>query len=189
MGMVAAIRYAREKNIPFLGICFGMQLAVIETARHCAGLIEANSTEFGATSEPLVGLLTEWIRDDKIERRDENSDLGGTMRLGVYTSSIEPNSLAHSIYGQITLHERHRHRYEINIHYRSRLEAAGLKLTGLSPDGKLPEICERPGHPWFLGVQFHPELKSRPFEPHPVFISFIQAALKHHHTSTLEASS
>jgi CTP synthase len=178
-GKLAAVRYAREKRVPYLGICLGMQLAVIETARNKAGLAHANSTEFdAATPYPVVALITEWQnRDGSIEMRTENSDLGGTMRLGAQPCEVVPGSLAHRIYGSTTVAERHRHRYEVNTAYKDRLEQHGLRFSGLSPDGVLPEIVEYEDHPWFIGVQFHPELKSRPFEPHPLFASFIQAAM------------
>ncbi|MDU7523630.1 MAG: gamma-glutamyl-gamma-aminobutyrate hydrolase family protein, partial [Roseomonas mucosa] len=165
--------------IPFLGICFGMQMAVIEAARNEAGLKEASSTEFGPCAEPVVGLLTEWRRGNVTERRDEASDLGGTMRLGSYPSILAEGSLVRQVYGgaaEIT--ERHRHRFEVNVNYRDRLEEHGLRFSGMSPDGVLPEIVERPDHPWFIGVQFHPELKSKPFAPHPLFAGFVGAAVK-----------
>ena len=176
-GKVMAARFAREHNVPYFGICFGMQMAVIEAARNLADIPNAGSTEFGASAEPVVGLMTEWMRGNVLERRDDASDLGGTMRLGAYECVLQPGSLVHRIYGANQISERHRHRYEVNIHYKERLEAAGLLFSGLSPDGVLPEIVELPGHRWFVGVQFHPELKSRPFEPHPLFTSFIEAAL------------
>ncbi|MDE2333075.1 MAG: gamma-glutamyl-gamma-aminobutyrate hydrolase family protein, partial [Rhodospirillales bacterium] len=163
----------------FLGICFGMQMAVIETARHRASLPGASSTEFGPCSEPVVGLLTEWARGNEIERRASGGDLGGTMRLGAYPAELAEGSLVREIYGGLSrIHERHRHRYEVNVRYRDRLEAAGMRFSGLSPDGVLPEIVELPAHPWFIGVQFHPELKSRPLAPHPLFRGFIAAAVK-----------
>ncbi len=176
-GKVAAVRYAREQKVPYFGICFGMQMAVIETARTLAGLDGAGSTEFGRPREPVVGLLTEWMRGNVVERRGANDNLGGTMRLGAYDCEIADDTLARRIYGLPHIAERHRHRYEVNINYRERLEAAGLVFSGMSPDGVLPEIVERPDHPWFVGVQFHPELKSKPFAPHPLFSSFIGAAL------------
>ena len=177
-GKIAAARFAREHNVPYLGICFGMQMAVIEAARNLAGICGAGSTEFGPASEPVVGLLSEWIKGDQIEQRGLGDDLGGTMRLGAYDCAIKTPSLAAEIYGGTTISERHRHRYEVNINYRGQLEKAGLVFSGLSPDGMLPEIVELPTHPWYLGVQFHPELKSKPFDPHPVFDSFIRAAIK-----------
>jgi CTP synthase len=178
VGMIAAIRYAREHKIPYFGICFGMQLAVIEIARHLAGIKEASSTEFGPTPDPVVGLLEEWHHKGKIERRTKEDDLGGTMRLGLYECRLHSGSLAHKIYGKNTIYERHRHRYEVNTDYKDRLEAVGLKFTGMYPEGDLPEMVELEGHPWFLGMQFHPEFKSKPFDPHPVFKAFIEAALK-----------
>ncbi len=177
-GKIAAARFAREHNVPYLGICFGMQMAVIEAARNLAGIGGAGSTEFGATPEPVVGLLHEWVKDGTIEQRGVDDNLGGTMRLGAYDCTVAAASLAEKIYGDRVITERHRHRYEVNINYRARLERAGLVFSGLSPDGMLPEIVELPTHPWYLGVQFHPELKSKPFDPHPVFDSFIRAAIE-----------
>jgi CTP synthase len=176
-GKVAAVTFARERHIPYFGICFGMQLAVVETARNLAGIAAASSTEFGSTEEPVVGLLTEWERAGVIESRAAGGDLGGTMRLGAYPCILERGSLAHAIYEQGEIDERHRHRYEVNINYVNRLSAAGLRFSGMSPDARLPEIVELPDHPWFVGVQFHPELKSKPFAPHPLFASFIRAAV------------
>ncbi len=176
-GKMASVRYARERQIPFFGICFGMQLACIEAARTLADIPAANSTEFGPSPDPVVGLLTEWDRDGEVERRGADSDLGGTMRLGAYPCKMSPESLVGAIYGKPMIHERHRHRYEVNTNYVSRLEAAGLRFSGMSPDGRLPEIVEAPDHPWFVGVQFHPELKSKPFETHPLFAAFIEAAV------------
>ena len=177
-GKILAARYARERNFPYFGICFGMQMAVLEVARHLAGLESASSTEFGPTDEPLIGLMTEWMKGEELERREHNGDLGGTMRLGAYDATLVPGSKVASIYGATEISERHRHRYEVNMRYRERLERAGLRFSGLSPDGLLPEIVEIEDHPWFIGVQFHPELKSRPFEPHPLFKSFIAAAVE-----------
>jgi CTP synthase len=177
-GKVAAAQFARERTVPYFGICFGMQMAVIEAARNLAHIEQASSTEFGPCPEPVVGLLTEWMRGNVLERRDEASDLGGTMRLGAYDCLLAPNSQVGAIYGVDRISERHRHRYEVNINYRERLEAVGLRFCGMSPDGILPEIVERPDHPWFVGVQFHPELKSRPFQPHPLFTAFIRAAIE-----------
>ncbi|WP_109260302.1 CTP synthase [Hyphobacterium indicum] len=177
-GKIAAVRFARERKIPYFGICFGMQLAVIEAARNLAGLPKASSSEFGPTEEPLIGLLTEWTRGNAVERRGSDDDMGGTMRLGAYKAALKEGSRVHGVYGSAVIEERHRHRYEVNIAYRDRLEAAGLTFSGLSPDGVLPEIVELEDHPWFIGVQFHPELKSRPFEPHPLFASFIRAAVE-----------
>ncbi|MCP1227381.1 CTP synthase [Acetobacter fabarum] len=176
-GKIEAIRYAREKGIPFLGICFGMQMAVIECARNLAGLSDASSTEFGRTEEPLVGLMTEWARGNERLRRSEGGELGGTMRLGAYPATLVPGSRVAESYGSNTIRERHRHRYEVNIHYKDQLEKAGLRFSGLSPDGILPEVVEYPDHPWFIAVQYHPELKSRPFAPHPLFAGFVGAAV------------
>jgi CTP synthase len=178
-GKIAAVQFARERNVPFLGICFGMQMAVIEAARNLAGLAGASSTEFGPCDVPVVGLLTEWARGNDIERRRAGGDLGGTMRLGAFTAQLAEGSLVRAVYGEEPqISERHRHRYEVNIHYREALEAVGLRFSGLSPDGVLPEIIEYPDHPWFIGVQYHPELKSKPFAPHPLFEGFIAAALR-----------
>ncbi|GAN71399.1 CTP synthase [Acetobacter syzygii] len=176
-GKIEAIRYAREKGIPFLGICFGMQMAVIECARNLAGLSEASSTEFGRTAEPLVGLMTEWARGNERLRRSEGGELGGTMRLGAYPATLVEGSRAAEVYGITSIRERHRHRYEVNIHYKDQLEKAGLRFSGLSPDGILPEVVEYTDHPWFIAVQYHPELKSRPFAPHPLFAGFVGAAV------------
>jgi CTP synthase len=176
-GKIAAVTFARERGIPYFGICFGMQLAVVEAARELAGIERASSTEFGPTPDPVVGLLTEWQRGNMVETRRQGDDLGGTMRLGAYPAEIAPDSLIETIYDQRRISERHRHRYEVNINYKERLEVAGLRFSGMSPDGRLPEMVELPGHPWFVGVQFHPELKSRPFAPHPLFASFIKAAV------------
>ena len=175
-GKIRAAQFARERLIPYFGICFGMQMAVIEAARNVAGIKAASSSEFGPTSEPVVGLMTEWIRGNRLETRRAEDDLGGSMRLGAYDAVLSTGSKVAAIYGTSAISERHRHRYEVNIDYRETIEAAGLKFTGLSPDGVLPEIVEREDHPWFMGVQFHPELKSRPFAPHPLFASFIAAA-------------
>ena len=177
-GKIAAVAYARTRKLPFLGICFGMQLACIEAARSLAGINGASSTEFGPCADPIVGLLTEWERAGTVEQRDADGDLGGTMRLGAYPCEIEPGSLAARIYPTAAISERHRHRYEVNINYADRLDAAGLRFSGMSPDGRLPEIVELEGHPWFVGVQFHPELKSRPTAPHPLFAAFIKAAVE-----------
>jgi CTP synthase len=176
-GKIEAARYARVRKVPYFGICFGMQMAVIEVARHVAGINGASSTEFGPAAEPVVGLMTEWMNGATPARRDPQSDKGGTMRLGAYDAVLADGSQAAQIYGRHRISERHRHRYEVNINYLERLERAGLRFSGLSPDKKLPEIVEIPEHPWFLGVQFHPELKSRPFEPHPLFASFVGAAV------------
>ncbi|MDT7934552.1 MAG: CTP synthase [Sphingomonadaceae bacterium] len=176
-GKIAAVRFARERRVPFFGICLGMQMAVIEAARNQAGLPGAGSTEFGAATEPVVGLATEWMGADGLQRRAEGGDLGGTMRLGAYEAVLGGNSVAASVYGATRVSERHRHRYEVNLGYRERLEREGLVFSGLSPDGLLPEVVERPDHPWFIGVQFHPELKSKPFAPHPLFAGFVGAAV------------
>lgn len=177
-GKIAAATFARERNVPYMGICLGMQVACIETARSLAGIKNASSTEFGETKEPVVGLMTEWMRGNELEQRANEGDLGGTMRLGAYVAKLEHGSRVAGIYGTEEISERHRHRYEVNTRYRDRLEAAGLRFSGTSPDGLLPEIVEIPGHAWFVGVQYHPELKSRPFEPHPLFASFIEAAVE-----------
>jgi CTP synthase len=177
-GKIASVRFAREREIPFFGICLGMQMACIEAARNQAGIAEASTTEFGETSEPVVGLITEWMSEEGLQKRAADGDLGGTMRLGAYEAKLDGNSVVRTLYGQDRISERHRHRYEVNVHYRGALEGAGLIFSGMSPDDQLPEIVERPDHPWFIGVQFHPELKSRPFEPHPLFAGFIEAALK-----------
>jgi CTP synthase len=178
-GKIEAVRFARERNVPFFGICFGMQMAVIEAARNLAELHEASSTEFGPCDTPVVGLLTEWARGNEIERRMEGGNLGGTMRLGAYPAVLAPGSLVSELYGGVArIEERHRHRYEVNVHFRECLEATGMRFSGMSPDGVLPEIIEMPGHPWFVGVQYHPELKSKPFAPHPLFAGFIAAAVK-----------
>lgn len=177
-GKIEAIRFAREKGIPFLGICFGMQMAVIECARNLADLPNASSTEFGYTEEPLVGLMTEWARGNERLRRSEGGELGGTMRLGAYPAKLIEGSRAAEVYNATSIRERHRHRYEVNIHYKDQLEKAGMKFSGLSPDGILPEVVEYPDHPWFIAVQYHPELKSRPFAPHPLFAGFVGAALE-----------
>jgi CTP synthase len=175
-GMIRAVQFAREHEIPYLGICFGMQMAVIEAARNLAGIKKASSTEFGPTPEPIVGLMTEWVQGNERVRRAVDGDLGGTMRLGAYQAVLAPGSRIAEIYGSTSISERHRHRYEVNIGYREAIEAAGLCFAGMSPDGVLPETVERHDHPFFIGVQFHPELKSRPFAPHPLYASFIAAA-------------
>jgi CTP synthase len=176
--MIRAVQFARERAVPYFGICFGMQMATIEAARNLAGLATASSSEFGPTDEPVVGLMTEWVRGNSLETRRDGEDLGGSMRLGAYEAALKPGSKVADIYGATVVHERHRHRYEVNIAYRERLERVGLQFTGLSPDGVLPETCERADHPWFVGVQYHPELKSRPFAPHPLFKSFVEAAVE-----------
>ena len=177
-GKIASVRFAREREVPFFGICLGMQMACIEAARNQAGVTHASTTEFGPTEEPVVGMITEWMSPEGRQVREAGGNLGGTMRLGAYEAILTGNSVAASVYGGESISERHRHRYEVNVNYRDRLEAAGLMFSGMSPDGLLPEIVERPDHPWFIGVQFHPELKSKPFEPHPLFAGFIAAALR-----------
>jgi len=177
-GKIAAARFARERKLPYFGICFGMQMAVIEAARNLAGLPTANSTEFGKTDEPVIALMTEWMRGDALEKRAADGDLGGTMRLGAYDAVLKAGSKISKIYGDVErISERHRHRWEVNNTYASRLEEAGLFFSAMSPDGELPEIVELRDHPWFIGVQFHPELKSKPFAPHPLFSAFIEAAI------------
>ncbi|WP_343520841.1 CTP synthase [Sphingomonas sp.] len=177
-GKIASVRFARERKVPYFGICFGMQMACVEGARNLGGIADASSTEFGPTQEPVVGIITEWMSAAGIEKREEGGDLGGTMRLGAYPAKLTGNSVVASIYGSDEISERHRHRYEVNTGYRDALEQGGLVFSGMSPDGMLPEIVERPDHPWFVGVQFHPELKSKPFDPHPLFASFIEAAVR-----------
>lgn len=176
-GKIAAIRYAREHKIPFLGICLGMQMAVIETMRNVAGIKNAGTTEFDPDCEPVIGLMTEWDKEGAKEIRHKDGDLGGTMRLGAYECVLAPNSLTAKIYGKERISERHRHRYELNMKYEETLRRSGMDIVGKSPDGKLPEIVEIKDHPWFIGVQFHPELKSRPFDPAPLFVSFVKAAI------------
>ncbi len=177
-GKIEAARFARIKDVPYFGICFGMQMACIEAARNTAGIRNASSTEFGPTKEPIVGMMTEWVKGNEKEVRAAEGDLGGTMRLGAYPAQLTRGSRVADIYGSTRISERHRHRYEVNMDYRKVLEKNGLLFSGVSPDGKLPEIVERTDHPWFIGVQFHPELKSKPFEPHPLFASFIAAAIE-----------
>ncbi|MES2492036.1 MAG: CTP synthase [Pseudomonadota bacterium] len=177
-GKIASVRFARERGVPFFGICLGMQMACVEAARNTSGIAGAGSTEFGTSREPVVGIITEWMTPEGLQTRADDGDLGGTMRLGAYPALLAGNSHAASIYGATQISERHRHRYEVNSAYRDVLEQGGLVFSGMSPDGLLPEIVERPDHPWFVGVQFHPELKSRPFEPHPLFKGFIGAALQ-----------
>jgi CTP synthase len=178
-GKIEAVRFARERRLPFFGICFGMQMAVIESARHLARLPDASSTEFGPCDTAVVGLLTEWTRGNQREVREAGGDLGGTMRLGAYPAVLAENSLVRSLYGgEPEISERHRHRYEVNVNFREQLEATGMRFSGMSPDGILPEIIEIPRHPWFVGVQYHPELKSKPFAPHPLFAGFIAAAVR-----------
>ncbi len=177
-GKIRAAQYARERKIPYLGICYGMQMAVIEAARNLCGITGAGSSEFTKCDVPVVGLMTEWVKDNQKQERQSDEDLGGTMRLGAYPAKLLAGTKAAEIYGSEEISERHRHRYEVNINYRKQLEEAGLKFSGLSPDGELPEIVEHENHPWFVGVQFHPELKSKPFDPHPLFVSFIEAAVE-----------
>jgi CTP synthase len=177
-GKIRAARFARERQVPYFGICFGMQMAVVEAARNLCGIEEANSTEFGPTPEPVVGLMTEWLKGNALEQRRQGGDLGGTMRLGAYPATLARGSRIAEIYGETEISERHRHRYEVNTTYTGRLEQRGLRFCGMSPDGLLPETIEYEDHPWFIGVQFHPELKSRPFAPHPLFASFIEAAVE-----------
>jgi CTP synthase len=177
-GMIRSVHFARTHDVPFFGICLGMQMACIEAARNQAGLKGAATTEFGPTDSPVVGMITEWMSAEGLQTRAQGGDLGGTMRLGAYEADLAGNSVAASIYGTDMIVERHRHRYEVNLDYRAPLEANGLIFSGMSPDGLLPEIVERPDHPWFIGVQFHPELKSKPFDPHPLFAGFIAAALR-----------
>jgi CTP synthase len=177
-GKILAARFARERKLPYFGICFGMQMAVIEAVRALMGIKKAGSTEFGPTEEPAVGLMTEWMRGNELEQRKATGDLGGTMRLGAYEAVLSEDSRIARIYRSTKISERHRHRYEVNTKYRAGLEAAGMRFCGMSPDGLLPETIEFPNHPWFIGVQYHPELKSRPFEPHPLFASFIAAAVE-----------
>ncbi|HEX3162707.1 MAG TPA: CTP synthase [Pseudolabrys sp.] len=177
-GKIKAAQFARERHVPYFGICFGMQMACIEAARNLCGIENANSTEFGQTTEPVVGLMTEWLKGNELQRRTASGDLGGTMRLGAYDATLTRGSRVASIYGTTEISERHRHRYEVNTTYKGRLEQRGMRFSGMSPDGILPEIVEYEDHPWFIGVQFHPELKSRPFQPHPLFASFIGAAVE-----------
>ena len=177
-GKILAAKFARERKVPYFGICFGMQMACIEAARSLAGIDNASSTEFGSTKEPVVGLMTEWLKGNMLEKRKASGDLGGTMRLGAFDAKLTEGSKIAKIYGDTDISERHRHRYEVNIDYKDRLEECGLVFAGMSPDGVLPETVEYPDHPWFIGVQYHPELKSRPLEPHPLFASFIEAAVE-----------
>jgi CTP synthase len=177
-GKIRAAQFARERRVPYFGICFGMQMAVIEAVRNLVGIPEANSTEFAPTPEPVVGLMTEWLKGNELQKRAANGDLGGTMRLGAYPAVLARGSKVASIYGAAEISERHRHRYEVNTAYKDRLEQHGMRFCGMSPDGILPEIIEYADHPWFIGVQFHPELKSRPFDPHPLFSSFVGAAVE-----------
>ena len=178
-GKIKAAQFARENNVPYFGICFGLQMAVLEAARNLAGIKDATSTEFGeGKGTPLIGLMTEWMKGNDLEARSKEGDMGGTMRLGAYPAKLAAGSKVAAIYGASDIEERHRHRYEVNMNYREQLDGCGLKMSGTSPDGALPEICEYENHPWFIGVQYHPELKSKPFAPHPLFVSFIDAAVK-----------
>ena len=177
-GKINAARFARERKVPYFGICFGMQMAVVEAARNLAGIDKASSTEFGKTAEPVVGLMTEWVKGNELEKRSASGDLGGTMRLGAYRAALKGGTKIADIYGSTDISERHRHRYEVNVDYKDKLESCGLVFSGMSPDGVLPETVEYPDHPWFIGVQYHPELKSRPLDPHPLFASFVEAALE-----------
>jgi CTP synthase len=176
-GKIRAATFARTRNVPYFGICFGMQMACIEAARNLCGIADASSTEFGETKQPVVGTMTEWMKGNELEIRKSGGDLGGTMRLGAFDATLAKGSRIADIYGDTRISERHRHRYEVNTAYRAQLEKAGLKFAGMSPDGLLPETIEYLDHPWFIGVQYHPELKSKPFEPHPLFASFIEAAV------------
>ncbi len=178
-GKISAIQYARENKIPYLGICLGMQLSVIEFARNVCGIKDAFSSEFGDTENPIIGLITEWNNSGIIEKRTKSDDLGGTMRLGSYECKIVKDSALKDIYGSETVSERHRHRYEFNANYKEKIESRGMKIAGVSPDGTLCEAVELLKHPWFFGVQFHPEFKSQLFKPHPLFCSFLDAAIKH----------
>ncbi|AZN72149.1 CTP synthase [Georhizobium profundi] len=177
-GKIFAARFARERKVPYFGICFGMQMAVLEAARSLAGIDKASSTEFGPAKEPVIGLMTEWLKGNMLEKRSAAGDLGGTMRLGAYVAHLKPGTKIAEIYGANEISERHRHRYEVNVDYKDQLENCGLTFSGMSPDGVLPETIEYADHPWFIGVQYHPELKSRPLEPHPLFASFIEAAVE-----------
>ena len=177
-GKIRAATFARERQVPYFGICYGMQMAVLDAARNLAGIGDAVSSEFGKKGTNVVGIMTEWLKGNMLEQRSAGGDLGGTMRLGAYKALLDPDSKIASIYGAGEISERHRHRYEVNVGFKDELEKAGLRFSGLSPDGVLPETVEYDDHPWFIGVQYHPELKSRPFEPHPLFASFIEAAVR-----------
>lgn len=177
-GKIEAVKFAREKKVPFFGICYGLHMAVIEAARDLAGLEGAGTTEIGKPKHPVIGLMTEWTKGNEKETRAADGDLGGTMRLGAYPATLTPGSKVAEVYGTTEISERHRHRYEVNVDYAKQLAKYGVQVSGWSPDGRLPEIMEIPDHPWFIGVQFHPELKSRPLEPHPLFTSFIAAAVQ-----------
>ena len=177
-GKIGAVKFARERKVPFFGICYGLHMAVIEAARDLAGLEGAGTTEIGNPKHPVIGLMTEWVKGNQVESRAADGDMGGTMRLGAYDATLTPGSKVAEVYGATTISERHRHRYEVNTNYAKDLAKHGMEVSGWSPDGRLPEIMEIPDHPWFIGVQFHPELKSRPLEPHPLFTSFVAAAMK-----------
>jgi CTP synthase len=177
-GKIQAVKFARERHVPFFGICYGLHMAVIEAARDLAGLEGAGTTENGSPRHPVIGLMTEWVKGNEKETRAAEGDLGGTMRLGAYPATLTPGSKVAEVYGSTTISERHRHRYEVNVGYARQLAEHKMIVSGWSPDGRLPEIMEIPDHPWFIGVQFHPELKSRPFDPHPLFSSFIAAAVQ-----------
>ncbi len=177
-GKIGAVRFARERKVPFFGICYGLHMAVIEAARDLAGLEGAGTTEIGKPAHPVIGLMTEWVKGNQVESRAADGDMGGTMRLGAYPATLTPGSRVAEVYGTTEISERHRHRYEVNTNYAKDLSKHGMTVSGWSPDGRLPEIMEIPDHPWFIGVQFHPELKSRPLEPHPLFTSFIAAAVQ-----------
>ncbi len=177
-GKIGAVKFARERKVPFFGICYGLHMAVIEAARDLAGLEGAGTTEIGHPKHPVIGLMTEWVKGNQVESRAADGDMGGTMRLGAYPATLTPGSKVAEVYGTTQISERHRHRYEVNTNYALDLKKHGMEVSGWSPDGRLPEIMEIPDHPWFIGVQFHPELKSRPLEPHPLFTSFIAAAMK-----------
>jgi CTP synthase len=177
-GKIGAVKFARERNVPFFGICYGLHMAVIEAARDLAGLEGAGTSEIGKPAHAVIGLMTEWVKGNQVETRAADGDLGGTMRLGAYPASLTPGSRVADVYGATEISERHRHRYEVNTNYANQLAQHGMMVSGWSPDGRLPEIMEIPDHPWFIGVQFHPELKSRPLDPHPLFTSFIAAAVQ-----------
>jgi CTP synthase len=176
-GKIMAANFARINRIPYFGICFGMQMAILEAARHLAGIVDASSSEFPSCTTAVVGLMTEWMKEDEIQKRSKNGQLGGTMRLGAYDAVLKPGTKIADIYKCLKISERHRHRYEVNIKYREVLENKGLIFSGLSPDNLLPEVIEYKNHPWYIGVQYHPELKSKPFEPHPLFSSYIKATI------------
>src|SRR5215469_9909341 len=176
-GKIEAVKFARQRKVPFFGICYGLHMAVIEASRDLAGLEGAGTTEIGHPKHPVIGLMTEWTRGNEMETRVVDGDMGGTMRLGAYPAFLTPGSRVAEVYGATEISERHRHRYEVNVGYTRQLAEHGFVVSGWSPDKRLPEIMEIPSHPWFIGVQFHPELKSRPFAPHPLFSSFIGAAV------------